>query len=69
MADKLTLAQLYQLYEEFAEEFDPSPHFSEDDYQSMPDFHTWFELDKGGFGDVIDERGLNPDDYKYLPTT
>lgn len=68
MTSKLTLAQIQQLYQEFCDNFDPSPYYAGDGYSSLPDFDTWFEMDEGGFGDIIERDGLNPADYRYLPS-
>lgn len=68
MTNKLSLAQIEEFYQEFLDNYDPSPHYSDEEYQEPPCFYTWFEMDTGGgFGEVIDTLGLNPADYVYLP--
>ena len=64
---KLSLSQVQQLYNEFCENFDPSPYYADDGYASLPDFDTWFESDNG-FGWIIERDGLDPKDYLTLPT-
>ena len=32
------------MYEEFVEDFDPSPQYAYDDYASLPDFDTWYHF-------------------------
>ena len=32
------------MYEEYVEDFDPSPQYAYDDYSSLPDFDTWYHF-------------------------
>ena len=33
-----------EMYEEFVEDFDPSPQYAYDDYASLPDFDSWYHF-------------------------
>lgn len=67
MTAKLTLAQLHQLYQDYLEDYDPSPQSYGGDYNEPLDFYSWFEDDNEGFGWIIERDGRNPADYQYLP--
>ena len=32
------------MYDEFVEDFDPSPQYAYDDYASLPDFDHWYHF-------------------------
>ena len=36
-----TEEQLEKMYQEFVDQFDPSPDYAFDDYKSLPDYDTW----------------------------
>ena len=36
-----TEKQLKAKYQQFVDQFDPSPDYAFDDYKSLPDFDTW----------------------------
>ena len=36
-----TEEQLKAMYEEFVEQFDPTPQYAYDDFHHLPDYDTW----------------------------
>ena len=37
----MTESQLKSMYEEFVDQFDPTPQYGGEDYNSLPDYDTW----------------------------
>ena len=46
MIEKLSIddPKVKVIYEEFVEDFDPTPQYAFDDYSSLPDFNFWYHF-------------------------